>query len=65
MSNRLLRRIRGGLTPEQIALLPLELQEARLRYITETDDELLSIQATFPPKWHPRKWYEDNGTQMV
>jgi hypothetical protein len=50
MTNLLLRRIRGGLTTEQIASLPLEIQKARLRYIHDTDEELEVCERASAPK---------------
>ena len=58
MTNRL-RRVTGGLSQEQLASLPLEILEARARYIKDTDAEIQIIRDTFPALWHPRKWYAE------
>ena len=50
MTNPLLRRVSGGLTIEQIASLPLEIQKARLQYIHDTDEELEVCERALAPK---------------
>lgn len=45
-----IRRVRGGLTSEQLAQLPSDVLEARAGYLRETDAEIETLRAIEPPR---------------
>ena len=50
MRKSLFRRIPGGLTPEQLAAVPLDILVARAAYLDETDGELHTLYEIEPPR---------------